>query len=791
MKRTFLLLTVVALLLCMLPGCGQNAVETNPPTAPAEETSAPAASVPDTPKPTEPIESALLEISEVMPDNRNLVLNHEQDWIELYNPGDQTVRLDGYGLTDDPNLPDALPLAGREISPGGYLAVTLKDDGPFGLSEMGETVYLTYMGETVSQLTFPAVKNGESFDRSGACDYPSPGQANTEDGYREYLNSTALPELIINEVMTANDAYYPIRYGEYYDLVEILNTSERSIELGEYDLTDGWDGTGRYRFPHVTLAPGECYVVLCSGDASLGEKHAPFGLTPGETLYLAKQGRYIDALPIPDDLQHNESYGRSGAIPVYLNEPTPGQSNTDGYISGIGAPTANVEPGLYSEEVTVTLEGEGTIYYTTTGLRPTVYSRVYSEPITVNDVTTIRAFCVKDGRRSPISNFAYVIGKEHDLPVLVVSLPEDSIWGPEGLHTDVKADYEHEAVMTLFEDGEEKFSVPFGLCLHGNDSRLGSKKNYQVRFRAQYGAGKLNYRVFDTRDIDEFNSLLLKGGSEDWGAAMLRDEIATSLVDGTTELYTQAKKPVVLYLAGQYWGIYHIRERLSSDYVAKHLNVPEESVDLLYSGDGYVQEGSDEDFYALKRYVATHDMSTNENYAYLCEQIDVTSLIDWFVCRSYLGDTDTANIRRFRSVEGDGKWRWIFFDLDWSFYEGGGDKPVSTILEDVNGEKRLIQGVLASEAGRDAFFKRYAYLMRTILNEEYINAHMDEIIEPLLSEMPQDRERWKRTMSAWEGRIEELREFPIGREKVVIKDMKDYFSLSDAETEYYFGDWLD
>jgi hypothetical protein len=70
----------------------------------------------------------------------------------------------------------------------------------------------------------------------------------------------------------------------------------------------------------------------------------------------------------------------------------------------------------------------------------------------------------------------------------------------------VEASYEHEAVMTLFEDGEEKFTVPFGLCLHGNDSRFGAKKNYQLRFRAEYGVSKLNYHLFDSRDI-ELNSL--------------------------------------------------------------------------------------------------------------------------------------------------------------------------------------------------------------------------------------------------------------------------------------------
>ena len=792
MKRFFALLLCAAICLTLFSACAEHPIETIPPetsapaTAATEASEAPAETVPTT-EPPETLPAAALEISEVMPDNRNLVLGHEQDWVELYNPEDTAADLEGYALTDDPAVPNALPLTSMEIPAGGYLTVTLEDNGPFGLSEMGETVYLTYGEEIVSQLTFAATQNGESFDADGTCPFPTPGYANTEEGYRAYCDSKAPAELVINEVMAANGSYYAINYFYHYDLIEILNTSSREINLKDYSLTDKWDGTSRYQFPDITLAPGEFYVVLCSGDPSLGEKHAPFSLSSGDTVYLAKQGTYIDALPIPADLQYDESYGLSGKVPVYLNEPTPGKVNTDGTVSGIAQPQADIAPGLYDDAVTVTLSGEGTIYYTTSGARPTTSSSVYRDPVTIDGVTTLRAICVENGRQSPVANFTYVIGQQHDLPVLVISLPDSSMWGETGLHTDVEASYEHEAVMTLFEDGEEKFTVPFGLCLHGNDSRFGAKKNYQLRFRAEYGVSKLNYHLFDNRDIDEFNSLLLKGGSEDWGTAMLRDELATSLADGTTALYTQAMKPVVVYLAGTYWGVHHLRERFSEDYVASHMNVSPESVDILFSSDGYAQAGSTDDFDALKTYVLLNDMSTPENYAYLCEQIDVTSLMDWYIFRTYLEDTDIANIRRCRSSEGDGKWHWMFFDLDWSFYSRDG-KPVSGILEEYGGDKRLIHAVLASEAGRDAFFKRYAYLMRTVLNEEFISARIDEILAPILSEMPRDRDRWNRTMSTWERYVQQVRDFAKDREDIVLKDIQNYFSLSDSDMVYYFGD---
>ena len=786
MKRIFPLL-LTALLLSLLPGCSNELPPADVTTPP--ETTAVTTPIPEATAPTEGY-IAPLQISEVMPDNALLILGCEQDWVELHNPENAPVSLDGYALTDDLNRPGALPLTGLTIPAEGYLTVILEDGGPLGLSELGETLYLTYGDETISELPFSAAEKGKSFDSDGICDFPTPGYANTEEGYITYINNTSLPELVISEVMAANGSYYAVNYFDHYDLIEVLNTSDQPLNLSDYYLCDDRYSTNRYYFPELTLEPGEYYVVLCSGDPSLGQRHAAFGLAPGDTVYLAKQGTYIDALSIPADLQYNESYGRFENLPVYLSNPTPGKANTDGSLTGIAPPTADIAPGLYGEAVTVTLQGDGTIYYTTSGARPTTRSMEYTGPVTIDGVTTLRAICVQEGRISPVVNFTYVIDQEHDLPVLVISLPETSIWGPEGLHTDIDAGYEYEAVMTLFEDRQEKFNIPCGLTLHGNDSRFGAKKNYQLRFRAEYGASKLNYRLFDSRDIDEFNSLLLKGGSEDWGTAMLRDELATSIADGTTTLYTQAMKPVVVYLAGEYWGVHHLRERFSNDYVASHMNVSPESVDILYSSFGYAQDGTTEDFDAIKTYVLLNNMTTNENYAYLCEQIDVVSLMDWYICRTYMEDTDTANIRRCRSIEGDGKWHWMYFDLDWSFYSRD-SKPVTGIIESADGDYRLIHALPASEAGQDAFLKRYAYLMETVLNEEFINNRIDEILAPILSEMPRDRDRWGRSMEYWHSCVQQLRDFTVGREKIIINDLKNYFSLSDGQIEYYFGSLMD
>ncbi len=782
MRRYFVLLLAVLL----LTGCTAAPVETEPTVT--TNTTVPTTTQPTTAPETPPVIPQGLLISEVMADNKLLSMGHDMDWVELYNPGDAAASLDGFYLTDDAAKPRQLSLSGKTIPAGGYLVITLGEDAPFKLSAKGETVYLFYEAQEYDSMTFGATEHGESFSGDGVCAYVTPGYADTEAGYLAALEDRVLPELIISEVLPSNSKY-PCAKGEYHDWVEVQNISDGPISLSGYTLSDKRSEPGRYTFPDVVLESGEYYIVYCAGDGSHGADHATFKISAdGETLYISKGDAFIDALDVPGDLGKNESYGRSGRLPAYFPSPTPGKENTGGTSTGLSTPAADVPSGVYAEAVTVTLQADGTIYYTTDGSRPTTASAVYSKPLTITGVTTIRAFCVSGNRTSSLSAYTYAVGVEHELPVVCVSIPQESLTGEEGVLNHIEDNFEHEAMLTLLEDGEEKFSVPFGFRLHGNDSRKLDKQNFQLRFRSEYGAGKLKYPLFDNRDFAEFDSLLLKGGSEDYFAAMLRDEFCTGLVDGTTALYTQAIKPVVLYLGGSYWGIYYLRERVSDDYVASHLGVSAESVDLVEFTGAYTQTGSNKDFKALQEYVTTHDMTQKEHYDYVAERIDVLSLMDWYICRSFVGDIDLDNIRRFRSSEGDQKWHWVYFDLDWAMYRPE-EAAFTKLLNNRCGDPVLIKALLQSPQGREVFLKRCDELFDTVLSEEHFLQTLDQLTEQIRSEIPADRDRWGYSVTRWDKEIQKIRDFVKDGKRIAIlkADLKTYFTLSDDEMTTYFG----
>jgi hypothetical protein len=94
----------------------------------------------DSGEPAGPMIDALC-INELMPDNKASLLDEDggsPDWIELHNPGDEAVLLDGWRITDDDEDPDLHTLSGGlTLEPGGFLLLYADDDPDAGADHLG------------------------------------------------------------------------------------------------------------------------------------------------------------------------------------------------------------------------------------------------------------------------------------------------------------------------------------------------------------------------------------------------------------------------------------------------------------------------------------------------------------------------------------------------------------------------------------------------------------------------------------------------------------------------------
>lgn len=121
--------------------------------------------------------SVNLVINEFMADNvasyYDSTSNSYDDWMEIFNPGNSAVSINGWYLTDDINDTTKYMFPDTAVQPGGYLIVWCDDDtgdpglhANFALSKSGEDLYLFDDSKNVVDgLTFGQQKTDTSFAR--------------------------------------------------------------------------------------------------------------------------------------------------------------------------------------------------------------------------------------------------------------------------------------------------------------------------------------------------------------------------------------------------------------------------------------------------------------------------------------------------------------------------------------------------------------------------------------------------------------------------------------------------
>ena len=753
------------------------------------------------------VTQAPVQITELMPANKSSLLDADgnfSDWIELCNVSGEACDLDGFYLSDDSD--DLLKWRFPSVSlvPGERMIVFCSDkdrtDGElhtnFSISSAGETLYLTSpAGLPLWSFTYQSAADDQSIvivDGLQSLSYTAtPGYDNSPEGYERLLTETdAHGALVINEAVLYNLDYYE-QHHEYYDWVELKNCSDEPVNLADYYLTDSLNDPCQFPLPEKTLQPGEFYIVFCSGDVSLSTNHcthAPFAISAeGEALYLfSSDGSLSDRMFI-HDTPYGGSYGRlsEGSGFYYFDRPSPEKENGEGYRSIAALPEAGVPQGVYNDIVDLEVEllGEGKIYYTLDGSVPDLESQLYTEPLVLDQTTIIRAISVVDGKvDSDCASFSYFINEGHSLPVVsLVCEPADMFSaGQGGIYANPAVDKEVDASVAFFgEEGE--FASDCAVTLHGASSRkMWQKKSFKLIFRSRYG-GDLNYDVFQTGEITSFHSILLRGGGIS-SMHIVRDELGSEVADAVCDsALALDTRYCVLYINGEYFGVYALREAYSEKYVADHTGSHEENVTIARAP---VKFG---ELYELFEYIIHHDMTDPECYAYASDRLDMASLANWMALEAYFNNFDIAgNIRYIKGDVPDSKWRLALFDLDISMtsvYAGWEQvfQPGYQIGQVTNSLRK-------SPQFRQTVLECASTLYHNGLTDSYMLSVYDDIIAQIDPEMERDCLRWHNSLDLWNWNVQVQRSrFCPERTSWWLKSLSDEFDFSEEEMQTYFG----
>ena len=738
-------------------------------------------------------------------------------WIELFNPSSFEVDLDGYVLVVDGEKRN---VGARSAAPGTCVLISdikgLADAADFYLKDAdGCLVDWIDLPKSKKRKSVVRLKSGEDGFSEHVEERISPGFPNTPEGREAYRASRRRPNdtgLIFSEILPGCKKAYLDSDGNSADFVELYNPTSVKVDLSGYALSDNEDDPYDFTFPGGTvIQPGGYLLVNCSSDYKKNTADglcAPFSISNGaDSILLFDPDGFIVLEYGPVSAASDCSLvSVDGAPFVETSFISPGLPNTaEGageYLRSTGAgilqavilpPSAIPGSGRYDgvDGITVTLSAQGEIRYTTDGSVPTASSTLYTGPIQLSSTKVIRAVATDGkGHASSVSSFTYLVNEGHTLDVVsMMSNPgglfsvQNGIYStgpyrlkPHGAPEEepgipypyTQANYwrkwvRQANVQLLPVDGSAGFSADCGASIFGGFSRINSKKSLKFKFKKAYGDSKLHYSLFANRDFSDYDSFVMRCGGQDVYGALIKDDLVATLCEGLLDV--MATRPAIFYINGEYYGIYHIREKVNRHFVASHYNVPTDSIDII-QGNGNPEEGSVRDWKALLSYVRSHDLSRPECFEYVAERMDLRNYADFIIAEICCDNKDAGNIRCFRSPKIDGKWRWILYDVDISMYNPTSDtyhiwlKPTNQNLCQTD----LIRGLLKNREFHDIFVERLEYQMHNIWNKANVNAAIDAYVKILSPEVERNNRRWVGSYKTWEDNIARLRKFADGRQ---------------------------
>lgn len=802
------------------------------------------------------------------------------DWIEIHNTTNQAIDLSNYALSDstDKLVKWRFP-QGSVIEANGYFVVfaSKKDraaaegswpHASFKLRSNGETVILSdIQGRMIDMVTYDLLAADTSWGRDEEGDgsfkvftSPTPGLPNTRAGMTAMDTSMCLANtsgLYITEVMTGNKSTHGPNVNYYYDYIEIYNMSGQAVNLKGYGLSDNIKKPRKWQFPDITIENNSYLVIYC--DTTQTSKDGVYYFTnfnlkkSGETVCLSTpSGQILDKVVVPqlyDDTSYGRTLGQAGLF--YYSTPTPGETNGQGFVGYAEAPTFNVAGGLYERPltgenaVTINVPANSTVRYTLDSTDPNESSPVYAGPIEVETNTVIRARAYRDGvEASQIISETYLISVYHTMPVICLTTDPDNLTNEEygafayGPNVDPETDDRPWFKKATFgqknwfsgwveytdENGQLQISQGIRFRVMGQYSLDMPQKSLYIKADSQFGKSEFDYALFDDRPFTTYKSFVLRNGGQDGLYTRVLDGLEARLIDQSdSTLVTQSWKPVIVYINGEYYGHYNMRERAGVDMVAQHEGwANADDIDILQS-DGLstsqIKQGSNADYKALYNKVKNADLNSDPDLLAEVEaSFDIDNMFDYYIFESFYGNTDPGNVRFYRNTKsGDGKWRYLVFDMDWGLFNATGkSKGVEYAIGGVSyymneegiGNQKIksnlfVRKLVQVPQYREKFLKRYAELFNSVLTTENMVSLFYEMTAQIKPEMQMHSERWATEMSPkvsfdvpknatgaynyWLTRCERTVRVMNRRPHFIWLDIQSYFGLSDAEMESYFG----
>lgn len=629
-------------------------------------------------------------------------------------------------------------------------------------------------------------------------------------------------QVVINEFSAANFDDVTDNYGDTSDWIELYNMGATPFNLAGYYLSDRADEPTKWAFPAGTTIPAGGYLMVWASGRNTtapGNIHTNFSITQTRNaeavVFSDPTGSILDINEIDIPNKTNHSIGRvtDGSLEwgIFVN-PTPSNTNANAQIGYAETPEFDTNAGRYPGAISVAItspDPTATIYYTTNGNEPTNASTLYTGAININATTVIRAIAYSANPNllpSFVETNTYFINENHTVKIVSVcgnnvdELLNNALWG----NVNPVGSFELFQANTF-----EQLSEAVGdYNKHGNDSWAYNQRGFDYVTRDEFGYDyAIKDQIFPNTQRDKFQRLILKPAANDnypfEDGAHIRDAYVHTLSQAANlELDERSSVPCVVYLNGQYWGVYEIREKVDDkDFIEEYYNVASNtiysdnssSVDYIKTwGATWSEYGTETAWNTLHNYIVTNNMANAANYQYVKDRLNVLSLVDYIIINTQTVCSDWLNYNTgwWHTTNNDVKWRYTLWDMDATFghyinYTGvpsiePDSDPCdneSPAIADPEGHIDLLQSLFENDEFFDLYINRYADLNSTYFSCDYMLGLLDQMIAEIEPEMPRQINRWGGSYAAWQNNVQELRDFISTRCTVINVNIADCYDL--------------